>query len=96
VYARALFQLTGKEHPADSEIEAMELLGVLIERYESERYPTESALPQGVVRFLLERNHLQQRDLVPEFGSEAAISMFLSGKRPLTVQQIAASVSASA
>jgi HTH-type transcriptional regulator/antitoxin HigA len=87
-YTRALFQLTGKEHPTASEIEAMELLGVLIEHYESERYPTKSALPQDVVRFLLERNHLQQRDLVPEFGSEAAVSMFLSGKRPLTVEQI--------
>lgn len=88
VYTRALFQLTGKEQPTDSEIEAMELLGVLIERYENERYPVEPAPPQDVVRFLLDRNHLQQRDLAPEFGSEAAISMFLNGKRSLTVEQI--------
>jgi HTH-type transcriptional regulator / antitoxin HigA len=88
VYTRALFQLTGKERPTDAEIEAMELLGVLIERYENERYPTESAAPQDIVRFLLERNGLQQRDLISEFGSESAVSMFLNGKRPLTVEQI--------
>jgi HTH-type transcriptional regulator/antitoxin HigA len=88
VYTRALFQLTAKEHPTDAEIEAMELLGVLIERYENDRYPISPAPPQDVVRFLLERNDLQQRDLVPEFGSEAAVSMFLSGKRSLTLEQI--------
>jgi HTH-type transcriptional regulator / antitoxin HigA len=88
VYTRALFQLTAKEHPTDAEIEAMELLGVLIERYENDRYPINPAPPQDVVRFLLERNGLQQRDLVPEFGSEAAVSMFLSGKRSLTLEQI--------
>jgi HTH-type transcriptional regulator/antitoxin HigA len=66
----------------------MELLGVLIERYENERYPAKSAPPEDVVRFLLDRNNLQQRDLIPEFGSESAVSMFLNGKRPLTVEQI--------
>jgi HTH-type transcriptional regulator / antitoxin HigA len=88
VYTRALFQLTAKEHPTDAEIEAMELLGVLIERYENERYPAKSSPPQDVVRFLLDRNGLQQRDLIPEFGSESAVSMFLNGRRPLTVEQI--------
>jgi HTH-type transcriptional regulator / antitoxin HigA len=88
VYTHALFQLTGKKHPTDAEIEAMELLGVLIERYENERYPAKSAPPGDVVRFLLDRNNLQQRDLIPEFGSEAAVSMFLTGKRPLTLEQI--------
>lgn len=29
-----------------------------------------------------------QRDLVPEFGSESAVSMFLAGQRNLTVEQI--------
>jgi HTH-type transcriptional regulator/antitoxin HigA len=41
-----------------------------------------------VVRYLLEKGNLNQRDLIPEFGSESAVSMFLSRQRNLTVEQI--------
>jgi len=40
------------------------------------------------VRFLLEHQNLTQRDLIPEFGSESAVSMFLSGERKLTLDQV--------
>jgi HTH-type transcriptional regulator / antitoxin HigA len=90
VYTDALFKLTAKEHPTEAEIEAMELLGVLIEKYEDEHYPIPDSDPTDLVRFLLEQNGLQQRDLVPIFGTESAVSMFLNGKRNLTVEQIRA------
>jgi HTH-type transcriptional regulator/antitoxin HigA len=41
-----------------------------------------------VVRFLIEHQGLTQRDLIPQFGSESAVSMFLSGQRNLTVAQV--------
>jgi HTH-type transcriptional regulator/antitoxin HigA len=87
-YTSALFWLTEKENPTESEQEAIELLGVLIEKYEQEHYPVEPAEPEEVVRFLLDQNDLQQRDLVPIFGSESAVSMFLRGKRALTLDQV--------
>jgi HTH-type transcriptional regulator/antitoxin HigA len=45
-------------------------------------------LARAVVRFLLEQQHLTQRDLIPQFGTESAVSMFLTGKRKLTLEQM--------
>jgi HTH-type transcriptional regulator / antitoxin HigA len=86
-YTSVLFWLTEKENPTPAELEAIELLGVLIEKYEQEHYPIQAADPTDVVRFLLDHNGLQQRDLVPIFGSEAAVSMFMRGRRQLTLHQ---------
>jgi antitoxin component HigA of HigAB toxin-antitoxin module len=74
--------------PGNSDGEAIELLTLLIERYEQERYPIPAAGPAEVVRFLMEQHGLAQRDLVPEFGTESAVSMFLSGQRRLNVNQV--------
>jgi HTH-type transcriptional regulator/antitoxin HigA len=87
-YAEALFQLTAQENPSPVELEAIELLTMLVERYEREHYPIPSADPVSVVRFLIEKQGLTQRDLTPQFGSESAVSMFLSGQRRLTVGQV--------
>ena len=87
-YTNALFRLTALENPSRAEQEAIELLTLLIERYEETSYPIPKADAVSVVRFLLEHQDLAQRDLVPEFGSESAVSMFLSGQRKLTLEQI--------
>jgi HTH-type transcriptional regulator / antitoxin HigA len=87
-YTEALFQLTSLETPSLAEEQAIELLTLLVERYEQEHYPIPAADPISVVRFLLDRQNLTQRDLIPEFGSESAVSMFLSGQRQLTLQQV--------
>ncbi len=88
VYTDALFQLTALENPSRSESEAIELLTLLVERYEEEHYPIPAADPASVVRFLIEKQNLTQRDLIPQFGSESAVSMFLSGHRNLTIEQV--------
>jgi HTH-type transcriptional regulator / antitoxin HigA len=88
VYSDALFQLTALENPSRSELDAIELLTLLVERYEQEHYPIPAADPVSVVRFLIEQQNLTQRDLIPQFGSESAVSMFLSGHRNLTVEQV--------
>jgi len=88
VYADALFRLTALENPSSSEVEAIELLTLLVERYEQEHYYIPAADPISVVRFLMERQNLTQRDLVPQFGSESAVSMFMTGQRSLTLEQV--------
>ncbi len=87
-YTDALFRLTALENPSPSEIEAIELLTLLIERYEETQYPIPAADAVSVVRFLLEHQDLTQRDLVPQFGSESAVSMFLAKQRKLTLDQV--------
>jgi len=88
-YTDALFQLTAKAEPTGDEEEAIELLTLLIERYESERYPLPDASPAEVLRFLLDQNGLTQRDIAEELGSETTVSLVLSGKRQLTRDHIA-------
>ena len=87
-YTEALFKLTALEKPSPPEMEAIELLSLLVERYEDEHWPITDVDPVSLVRYLIERATLTQRDLIPEFGSESAVSMFLSGQRNLTTEQI--------
>ena len=88
-YAEELFKLTAKSRPTQAEEEAIELLTLLIERYEAERYPVPDADPIDVLRFLLEQNGLSQRDIAAELGSESTVSLVLSGKRQLNRDHIA-------
>jgi HTH-type transcriptional regulator/antitoxin HigA len=87
-YTDALFRLTALERPSRHEMEAIELLTLLVERYEQEHYPIPAADPVSIVRFILEKQNLRQRDLIPQFGSESAVSMFLAGQRNLTLEQV--------
>jgi HTH-type transcriptional regulator/antitoxin HigA len=87
-YTEALFKLSALEHPSPSEMDAAELLTLLIERYEDEHYPIADSDPVSIVRYLIEKGGLTQRDLIPEFGTESAVSMFLSGRRNLSLEQV--------
>jgi HTH-type transcriptional regulator/antitoxin HigA len=89
-YTEALFALTALKRPSRSEREAIALLTLLIERYEQENYPIPDADPISLVRFLIDHEGHSQRDLIREFGSESAVSMFLSGQRQLNLRQVRA------
>ncbi len=88
-YMSALFALTAKDATTADEDEAIELLSLLIERYEAERYPVPSASPVEVLRFLMASHGVSQKDLVPEFGVESTVSLVLSGKRQMNRDHIA-------
>ena len=88
-YTAALFALTAKEETTTDEDEAIQLLSLLIERYEEERYPVPQASPVEVLRFLMASHGLSQRDLVPEFGVESTVSLVLSGRRQMNRDHIA-------
>jgi HTH-type transcriptional regulator/antitoxin HigA len=66
----------------------IELLTLLVERYEQEHYSIPKGDPVSVVRFIIEQQNLTQRDLIPQFGSESAVSMFMTGQRNLTLEQV--------
>jgi HTH-type transcriptional regulator / antitoxin HigA len=87
-YTDALFDLTALENITPAQSEAIELLTLLIERYEQEHYSIPAAHPISVVQYLLQSQGLNQRDLIPEFGTESAVSMFLSGQRKLNLEQV--------
>ncbi len=87
-YTKVLFQLTALENPSPSEVEAIELLTLLVERYEHLHYSIPATDAPSIIRFLIQQQGLTQRDMIPEFGSESAVSMFLSGHRKLTLEQV--------
>jgi HTH-type transcriptional regulator/antitoxin HigA len=87
-YTKALYSLTQLQEPTSSEVEAIELLTVLIERYEEEHFPIPIASPADVLKFLLDRHDLKQRDIASELGGESVVSEVLSGKRRLNASHI--------
>jgi len=89
-YTGVLFELTSKSKPNRAEQDAIELLSLLIDRYESDRYVLPEASPLQVLRFLMDQHGLTQQDLRPEIGSESLVSLVLSGKRNLTISHIRA------
>jgi len=77
--------------PGTEDADRLELLAVLVERYESEKSgPSFPIDPIEAIRFRMEQGGLTQRDLVPYLGSRSKVSEVLSRKRPLTLQMIRA------
>ncbi len=64
---------------------AMQIIGDNLEQYDDEHHPDIGANITDVemVRYLMETNHLHQKDLADIFGSQANVSKFLNGERQL-------------
>lgn len=87
-YTKALYRLTAEAYPTPAQVEAIELLTLLIERYEEEHYALPEASPVDVLRFLLTKHGLKQRDIAADLGGESVVSEVLSGKRKLNAAHI--------
>ena len=68
----------------------LELLSVLVEHYEEERYPMEAVSPQEAVSFMLEQKGMTRADLEDVMGGKGRVSEFFSGKRDLSKSQVEA------
>lgn len=64
----------------------LEIVGDLIEAYETLHHEVPDSSPIGVLRFLMEEHSLKQADL-PEVGSQGVVSELLSGKRAINARQ---------
>ena len=87
-YTKALYRLTAEARPSPAQVEAIELLTVLIERYEEKRFALPDASPADVLRFLLSQHGLKQRDIAAELGGESVVSEVLSGRGRLNASHI--------
>ncbi len=65
-----------------------ELLGLLLAKYEEERFPLPKAGPVEAIRFAMDRQGLGQSDLAELLGSRSRASEILNGRRELTLPQI--------
>lgn len=88
VEAERLIALDPK--PGSPESDRLELLTLLIEKYEKEHFKFALPDPIDAILFRMEEQGLLQRDLVPYIGSKSKVSEVLARKRPLTIQMIRA------
>jgi HTH-type transcriptional regulator / antitoxin HigA len=68
--------------------EELELLSLLVEKYEQEHYSIEAPNPIEAIKFRMEQMNLKQADVSPLFGGKTRVSEVLNGKRPLTLKMI--------
>jgi len=74
--------------PNSTEGEEMELLSLLVEKYEQEHYPIGAPNPIEAIKFRMEQMNLKQADIAPLFGGKTRVSEVLNGKRSLTLKMI--------
>src|SRR5690606_29310419 len=67
--------------------EALEFYSVLIEEYETERFPYEPAPARDVIDFMLEQKGMARADLAEVMGGRSRVSDYFSGKSELSKGQ---------
>lgn len=65
-----------------------ELLGLLLAKYEEDRFPIVAADPVEAIRFAMDRLGLAQPDLAEILGSRSRASEVLNRRRELSISQI--------
>lgn len=68
--------------------EEIELLSLLVEKYEQENHQMEAPDPIEAIKFRMEQMNLKQSDIAPLFGGKTRVSEVLNGKRTLTLKMI--------
>ena len=74
--------------PESPEGEELELLSLLVEKYEQEHYPIKAPNPIEAIKFRMEQMNLKQVDVAPLFGGKTRVSEVLNGRRALTLKMI--------
>jgi HTH-type transcriptional regulator / antitoxin HigA len=74
--------------PGSPEGEEIELLSLLVEKYEQEHFALEAPDPIEAILFRMEQMNLKQADVAPLFGGKTRVSEVLNGKRPLSLKMI--------
>jgi len=66
----------------------LEVLSILVEKYEDEHYPIPPPDPVEAIKFRMEQMGLNKTDLVKYLGHKSRVSEVLRGKRKLTMPMI--------
>jgi HTH-type transcriptional regulator/antitoxin HigA len=72
--------------PGTPEHDRLEILAMLVDDYESRRWPIETADPVDLIRYVMEQRGLTRKDLEIALGSRARVSEVLNRRRPLTMK----------
>ncbi|MCK5573358.1 MAG: helix-turn-helix domain-containing protein [Bacteroidetes bacterium] len=74
--------------PGTSEGNLVEILAILIEKYEEEKFPIDTPTPIEAIRFRMEQMGWTNRDLALVLGSRSRASEVLNEKRSLSLPMI--------
>lgn len=82
----SLMEIDPEENSAESD--EMDVLAVLIEKYEEETFSIEKPDPIDAIKFRMDQQGLSNKDLIPYIGSAPKVSEVLNGKRNLSLNMI--------
>ena len=87
---RALKRIEGLwgAKPGTSRGDELDILMLLVEKYEDEHFSVPASDPVEAIHFLMEQNGLSRRDLEPYIGARGRVSEVLNRKRNLTLPMI--------
>ncbi|NMW22778.1 MAG: helix-turn-helix domain-containing protein [Chlorobiaceae bacterium] len=74
--------------PGTEEGDELEILGILIEKYEEIHFPFDLPDPIEAIIFRMDQMNLNQRDLTKIIGSKSRASEIMNRKRALSIRQI--------
>jgi HTH-type transcriptional regulator / antitoxin HigA len=77
----------GEANLSAEELALLELMSVLVERFEEEHYPIPDSPPHQILRHLMESRNTKQTDLVPILGGRGRVSELVNGKRAISKAQ---------
>jgi HTH-type transcriptional regulator/antitoxin HigA len=89
---RRIYDLMNKSEqaivPGNKEADEIELLSLLVEKYEREHYQIKKPDPVEAIIFRMDQLNLKQKDIAPLFGGKTRVSEVLNKKRPLSIKMI--------
>lgn len=74
--------------PGSKEADELEVLALLIERYEQEKFSIDKPDPIEAIKFRMEQLQLIKKDLIPFIGSASKVTEVLNGTRQLSLNMI--------
>ena len=77
----------GEDKLSAEELALLELMSVLVERFEEEHYPIPDSPPHRILQHLMESRNAKQADLVPILGGRGRVSELVNGKRSISKAQ---------
>ena len=80
----ALFDVPDKTPEADR----LEVLSMLVEKYEAQHYPIPAPDPIDFLNYAMEARGLTRKDLEPYIGSRGRVAEVLNRARPLTLAMV--------
>lgn len=86
--ALAFIESNFNAKPNTKEGRMVEVLAILVEKYEDERFPIEAPTAVEAIKFRMEQLGMSNADLARIIGTRARVSEIFNGKRSLSVRMM--------